>query len=91
MVLESKEERKEVAKMIGTLLAKKWRFWGISKSGDCFRIGGDMNWYKSPCRARGHPGGYTFNPFCKKHSTGTKEFPKEGKGKVIILLTLTLW
>ena len=81
VVLESKEESKEVAKMIASLLAKKWRFWGKSSSGDCFRIGADMKWYRAPCSDTGTSDGYTFNPFCKKPSSGTMESPKDEKGK----------
>ena len=82
VVLESEKESKEIAKMIAHLLAKKWRFWRESSAGQCFRIGGDMKWYRSPCQNTGAPGGFTFNPFCKKLSRGTnKESTKEEKGK----------
>ena len=73
VVLDSKEERQEVAKLIAPLLAKRWRFWGKSTSGNCFRIGGDMKWYRAPCGDKGVLGGYTLNPFCKKKGNA-KEF-----------------
>ena len=42
--------------------------WGKDRSyvGNCLRVGWDMRWYKAVCGATSFPGGYTFNPFCKK-------------------------